>query len=140
MAAERTFALIKPDATARPIVGAIVAMAEGAGLRVVAARMARPDRAQVESLYAEHAGRHYFADQVEYMLSGPVLALVLEGEGAVAAWRAVMGPTDREQAPEGTVRRRFAESFRRNSVHGSDSAEAAARETAIFFRPGEIIG
>lgn len=140
MAAERTFALIKPDATARPIVGAIVAMAEDAGLRVVAARMTRPGREVMEALYAEHAGRHYFAEQVAYMDSGPVLALVLEGEGAVASWRAVMGPTDREKAPEGTIRRRFAESFRRNSVHGSDSVAAAEREIAIFFRPEEILG
>jgi nucleoside-diphosphate kinase len=133
MPTERTLALLKPDATARPIVGAIVAMAEEAGLRVAAARMGEFGPAAMEDLYAEHAGRPYFADQIAYMVSGPVLALVLEGPDAVATWRGVMGPTDREKAPEGTVRRRFAESFRRNSVHGSDSVANAEREIAVFF-------
>ena len=133
MPVERTLAVIKPDATARPIVGAIVAMAESAGLRVVEARMLSPTVPLMESLYAEHAGRDYFADQVGYMVSGPVLAMVLEGEDAVATWRRVMGPTDREKAGPGTVRRTYAESFRRNSVHGSDSVETAAREISLFF-------
>ena len=90
----------------------------------------------MESLYAEHAGRHYYDEQVAYMVSGPSLAMVLEGEDAVARWRAVMGPTDHTKAPEGTVRFKHGESFRRNSVHGSDSVENALREIGLFF-PGK---
>ena len=135
---ERTLALLKPDATARRIVGRILTMAEDAGLRIVAARHLTLTPAEASDLYAEHAGRDYFEAQVEYMTSGPVLALVLEGEGATAKWRSVMGPTDRTKAPEGTVRRLYAETYRRNSVHGSDSPGSAAREIAILFSSDQI--
>jgi len=140
MPVQRTLAIIKPDATARPVAGAILAMAEQAGLRVVGIRMMRPMRSLFEELYAEHADQPWFGDQIAYMASGPVIVAVLEGEDAVATWRRVMGPTDCTKAPEGTVRRRYALSYRENSVHGSDSPESAAREIDLFFLPGEILG
>lgn len=136
MTVERTLAVIKPDATARPIVGDIIGMAEAAGLSVVEARMETFPVGTMESLYAEHAGRHYYDEQVAYMVSGTSLAMVLEGVDAVAKWRAVMGPTDHTKAPKGTVRGEWGESYRRNCVHGSDSVENALREIDLFF-PGK---
>lgn len=130
---QQTLAILKPDAVARPVVGAILAMAEAAGLRIAAMEMRRLDENTARAIYAEHAGKDWLPDQIAYMLSGPVVAVILEGEDAIARWRAVMGPTDHTKAPEGTVRRGFALSYRENSVHGSDSPASAAREIAILF-------
>jgi nucleoside-diphosphate kinase len=140
MATERTFSIIKPDATRRNLTGAITTMLEDAGLRVVASRRIRMTRDQAEGFYAVHRERPFFNDLVNFMISGPVVVQVLEGENAVAKNREVMGATNPEQAAEGTIRKVHAESIEANSVHGSDSLENAKIEIDYFFKPDEIVG
>ena len=136
----RTFSIIKPDATRRNLTGAVTAKLEEAGLRVVASKRIHMTRAQAEGFYAVHAERPFFNDLVEFMISGPVVVQVLEGEDAVKRNRDVMGATNPANAEEGTIRKTFAESIEANSVHGSDSDENAAIEIAYFFKPEEIVG
>jgi len=140
MATERTFSIIKPDATRRNITGAVTNMLEKAGLRVVASKRIRMSREQAEGFYAVHRERPFFKDLVAFMTSGPVVVQVLEAEDAVALNRKVMGATNPKEAEEGTIRRTFAESIEANSVHGSDSAENARIEIDFFFTPDEIVG
>jgi nucleoside-diphosphate kinase len=140
MALERTLSIIKPDATARNLTGRINARFEEAGLRIVAQRRLRLTRAQAEQFYAVHAQRPFFNDLCNFMISGPVVAQVLEGESAVAKNREVMGATNPAQAAAGTIRKDFAESIERNSVHGSDAAETARAEIAFFFSALDIVG
>ncbi len=140
MATERTFSIIKPDATRRNLTGAVTAMLEQAGLRVVASRRIHMTREQAEGFYAVHSERPFFGDLVSFMISGPVVVQVLEGEDAVARNRQVMGATNPANAEEGTIRKVHAESIEANSVHGSDSAENAATEIAYFFKPEDIVG
>src|SRR6478672_9783130 len=140
MATERTFSIIKPDATRRNLTGAITKMLEDAGLRVVASRRIRMSREQAEGFYGVHRERPFFNDLVAFMTSGPVVVQVLEGEDAVARNRQVMGATNPEQADEGTIRKSYAESIEANSVHGSDSDENAKIEIDFFFKPEEIVG
>jgi nucleoside-diphosphate kinase len=140
MATERTFSIIKPDATRRNLTGAVTKMLEEAGLRIVASRRIRMTRDQAEGFYAVHKERPFFGDLVSFMTSGPVVVQVLEGENAVARNREVMGATNPAQADEGTIRKTYAESIEANSVHGSDSPENAKIEIDFFFRPDEIVG
>ena len=140
MAATRTFSIIKPDATRRNLTGAITKTLEDAGLRVVASKRIRMTRDQAEGFYGVHRERPFFNDLCTFMTSGPVVVQVLEGEGAVARNREVMGATNPEQAAEGTIRKLFAESIEANSVHGSDSEENAKIEIDFFFKPEEIVG
>jgi nucleoside-diphosphate kinase len=140
MTTERTFSIIKPDATRRNLTGAITRMLEEAGLRVIASKRLRMSREQAEGFYAVHRERPFFADLVSFMTSGPVVVQVLEGENAVARNREVMGATNPAQADEGTIRKTFAESIEANSVHGSDSPENAEIEIDFFFKPEEIVG
>jgi nucleoside-diphosphate kinase len=140
MAIERTFSIIKPDATLRNETGAINAMIEGAGLRIIAQKRVRWSQAQAETFYMVHRSRPFYADLVRFMSSGPLVVQVLEGADAVKKYRDVMGATDPAQAVAGTIRKRFGESIERNSVHGSDSAENAASEIALIFRSEEIVG
>jgi nucleoside-diphosphate kinase len=140
MATERTFSIIKPDATRRNLTGAITQKLEEAGLRVVASRRIRMTKEQAEGFYAVHKERPFFNDLVTFMTSGPVIVQVLEGENAVARNREIMGATNPEQAAEGTIRKTFAESIEANSVHGSDSLENAKIEIDYFFKPEEIVG
>jgi len=137
---ERTLSIIKPDATRRNLVGKICAKLEEAGLRIVAQKRVRWTRYQAEQFYAVHRERPFFNDLVEFMTSGPIVLQVLEGENAVARNREVMGATNPEEAAEGTIRKEFAESIEANSVHGSDSAENAAKEIAMCFDGSEIVG
>ena len=138
MATERTFSIIKPDATRRNLTGAVTKMLEDAGLRVVASKRIHMTREQAEGFYAVHKERPFFNDLVTFMISGPVVVQVLEGENAVAKNREVMGATNPANAAPGTIRKDFAESIEANSVHGSDSAENAATEIAYFFSEVEI--
>jgi nucleoside-diphosphate kinase len=140
MATERTFSIIKPDATRRNITGAVTKMLEDAGLRVIASRRIRMTRDQAEGFYAVHKERPFFNDLVQFMTSGPVVVQVLEGENAVAKNREVMGATNPAQADEGTIRKTHAESIEANTVHGSDSLENAKTEIDFFFKPDEIVG
>jgi nucleoside-diphosphate kinase len=140
MAVTRTFSIIKPDATRRNLTGAVTAKLEEAGLRVVASKRLQLSRAQAEGFYAVHAERPFFNDLVEFMISGPVVVQVLEGEDAVKRNRDVMGATNPANAEPGTIRKEFAESIEANTVHGSDSDENAAIEIAYFFTPQEIVG
>jgi nucleoside-diphosphate kinase len=140
MAVQRTLSIIKPDATMRNVTGAINAIFEKAGLRIVAQKRVRLTREQAEGFYAEHKARGFFGELVDFMTSGPVVLQVLEGENAVARHREVMGATDPAKAAEGTVRKLYARSIGENSVHGSDSEASAAREVSFFFRPDEITG
>ncbi|MGC8469694.1 MAG: nucleoside-diphosphate kinase [Acetobacteraceae bacterium] len=140
MATERTLSIIKPDATRRNLTGRINAALEAAGLSIIAQKRLHLTRAQAEAFYAVHRERGFFHDLVNFMISGPVVVQVLEGEGAVARNREVMGATDPAKAAEGTIRKLFAESIEANSVHGSDSAENAATEIAFFFSAIEIVG
>ncbi|MBZ8131695.1 nucleoside-diphosphate kinase [Afifella sp. IM 167] len=140
MALERTFSIIKPDATARNLTGAINAMIEGAGLRIVAQKRVQMTRAQAETFYAVHKERPFFGELVDFMISGPVVVQVLEGEGAIAKYREVMGATNPENADEGTIRKAHAKSVGENSVHGSDAPETAAVEIAQWFAGNEIVG
>jgi nucleoside-diphosphate kinase len=140
MAIERTFSIIKPDATARNLTGAINAMIEGAGLRIIAQRRARITREQAEAFYAVHRERPFFRELVEFMISGPVVVQVLEGENAIARYREIMGATDPAKAAPGTIRKIHAKSVGENSVHGSDAPETAQQEIAQFFSGNEIVG
>lgn len=140
MAVTRTFSIIKPDAVRRNLTGAVTAKLEEAGLRVVASKRIQMSREQAEGFYAVHAERSFFGDLVQFMISGPVVVQVLEGEDAVKANRDIMGATNPADAAEGTIRKLFAESIEANSVHGSDSDENAAIEIAYFFKPEEIVG
>jgi nucleoside-diphosphate kinase len=140
MATQRTFSIIKPDATRRNITGKILTCLEEAGLRVVAQRRIHMTRAQAEGFYAVHKERPFFGDLCGYMTSGPVVVQVLEGEDAVAKNREVMGATDPAKAAPGTIRAQFGESIEANSVHGSDSPENAKIEIDFFFKPDEIVG
>ncbi|HYC02543.1 MAG TPA: nucleoside-diphosphate kinase [Azospirillaceae bacterium] len=138
MAVERTLSIIKPDATRRNLTGKINARFEDAGLRIVAQKRVQLTRAQAEKFYEVHAERPFFKDLVEFMISGPVVVQVLEGDNAVSRNREIMGATNPANAAPGTIRKDFAESIEANSVHGSDSAENAAREVAYFFAGIEI--
>nr|WP_319513075.1 nucleoside-diphosphate kinase [uncultured Cohaesibacter sp.] len=140
MAIERTFSIIKPDATKRNLTGKITAKLEEAGLRVVASKRIRMSKEQAEGFYAEHQGKPFFAGLVNFMISEPVIVQVLEGENAILLNREVMGKTNPEEADEGTIRKEFALSMSENSVHGSDSPESAAREIQFFFADDEIVG
>jgi nucleoside-diphosphate kinase len=140
MAVERTFSIIKPDATKRNLTGAIIAVIEKSGLRIVAQKRIQLSEGQAEGFYAVHKERPFFRDLVNFMITGPVVVQVLEGENAVAAYRDIMGATNPANAAEGTIRKQFAESIEANSVHGSDSLENAAREIEFFFRDDEIVG
>jgi len=140
MAANRTFSIIKPDATRRNLTGAVTKMLEEAGLRVVASKRIRMSRDQAQGFYAVHKDRPFFNDLCTFMTSGPVVVQVLEGENAVARNRDVMGATNPAQADEGTIRKTYAESIEANSVHGSDSDENARIEIDFFFKPDEIVG
>ena len=140
MAIERTFSIIKPDATARNLTGAINAMIEGAGLRIIAQRRARITREQAETFYAVHRERPFFRELVEFMTSGPVVVQVLEGENAIARYREIMGATDPAKAAAGTIRKIHANSVGENSVHGSDAPETAQQEIAQFFSGNDIVG
>jgi nucleoside-diphosphate kinase len=138
MAVERTLSIIKPDAVAKNVIGAIYSRFEQAGLRVVAARMQHLSRAEAEGFYAVHRERGFFKDLIDFMVSGPVIIQVLEGDNAVLKHRDIMGATDPKKAAPGTIRADFASSIDENAVHGSDSAENAAREIAYFFRETEL--
>jgi nucleoside-diphosphate kinase len=140
MAVERTFSIIKPDATKRNLTGAINAIIEGAGLRIVAQKRVRITREQGETFYGVHRARPFFGELVEFMTSGPVVVQVLEGEGAIGRYRDVMGATDPKKAADGTIRKVHALSIGENSVHGSDAPETAAQEIAQFFAGNEIVG
>ncbi len=140
MAVQRTFSIIKPDATERNLTGAINAVIEKAGLRIIAQRRIKMTRAQAERFYGVHRERPFFGELVDFMISGPVVVQVLEGEDAVAKHRDVMGATNPAQAAEGTIRKLFAKSIGENSVHGSDSAENAALEIVQFFSEADIAG
>jgi nucleoside-diphosphate kinase len=140
MARERTFSIIKPDATERNLTGKIIAKFEDAGLRVVASKRIRMTRAQAEGFYAVHKDRPFFGELVEFMISGPVVVQVLEGENAVLKNREVMGATNPANAAPGTIRKEFARSVGENSVHGSDAPETAAEEIKFFFTDDEIVG
>jgi nucleoside-diphosphate kinase len=140
MAIERTFSIIKPDATRRNLTGKINAVFEENGLRIVAQKRMHMTRAQAETFYGVHRERGFFGELVAFMISGPVVVQVLEGENAVAHHRELMGATNPANAAEGTIRKLFAESIEANSVHGSDSAENAAVEIAYFFAGTEIVG
>ncbi|MGB9152152.1 MAG: nucleoside-diphosphate kinase [Alphaproteobacteria bacterium] len=140
MSLERTFSILKPDATRRNLTGKINAKFEGAGLRIVAQKRIQMSRAQAEGFYAVHKARPFFNDLCEFMISGPVVIQVLEGENAVAKNREIMGATNPANADAGTIRKEFAESIEANSVHGSDSLENAGIEIAYFFKPEEVVG
>ncbi|PZO53757.1 MAG: nucleoside-diphosphate kinase [Alphaproteobacteria bacterium] len=140
MAVERTFSIIKPDATKRNLTGAINAVIEKSGLRIIAQKRMLLSEGQAEGFYAVHKERPFFRDLVNFMISGPVVVQVLEGENAVANYRDVMGATNPANAADGTIRKQFAESIEANSVHGSDSLENAEREIAFFFNDQEIVG
>ena len=135
MAIERTLSIIKPDAVAKNVVGQILARFEGAGLKIAAAKMVHLSRADAEAFYGVHKARPFFNDLVSFMISGPVMIQALEGEGAIARHRDLMGATDPKKAQKGTIRADFADSIDANAVHGSDGAETAAAEVAFFF-PG----
>ena len=140
MAVERTLSIIKPDATLRNQTGAVNALIEQAGLRIIAQKRVRWSRAQAEKFYQVHAARPFFGDLVRFMTSGPIVVQVLEGANAIKVYRDVMGATDPAKAAPGTIRKELAESIERNSVHGSDSAANAAVEIALTFKPEEIVG
>ena len=140
MAVERTFSILKPDATERNLTGAINSIIEKAGLRIVAQKRVRISREQAEKFYAVHRERPFFRELVEFMISGPVVVQVLEGENAIARYREVMGATDPAKAADGTIRKIHARSIGENSVHGSDAPETAVREIAQFFSENEIVG
>lgn len=140
MAQQRTFSIIKPDATRRNLTGAINAVIEGTGLRIIAQKRLYLTQGQAEGFYAVHRERPFFNDLVAFMISGPVVVQVLEGDEAVARYRTVMGATNPANAEEGTIRKSFAESIEANSVHGSDSEANAATEIAYFFAGIELVG
>jgi nucleoside-diphosphate kinase len=140
MAIERTLSIIKPDATARNQTGAVNALIEKAGLRIIAQKRVRWSRQEAEKFYEVHKARPFYADLVRFMTSGPIVVQVLEGENAIQQYRDVMGATDPAKAASGTIRKEFAESIERNSVHGSDSLENAKLEIGLNFKAEEIVG
>ena len=140
MAVQRTFSIIKPDATKRNLTGAVNAVIEAAGLRIIAQKRIWMTRGQAETFYAVHKERPFFGELVEFMTSGPVVVQVLEGDNAIASYREVMGATNPANAAEGTIRKRFALSVGENTVHGSDAPETASIEIAQFFAGNEIVG
>ena len=140
MASERTFSIIKPDATERNITGLIIARLEGAGLRVIAQKRAWWKKKDAQAFYEEHKGKPFYKDLIQFMTSGPIVLQVLEGEDAITRNRAVMGRTNPVDADPGTIRKDFGVNMQRNSVHGSDSPESAKREIALCFKKGEIVG
>jgi nucleoside-diphosphate kinase len=140
MAIQRTFSIIKPDATERNLTGAVNAVIEKAGLRIVAQKRIHMTRQQAETFYAVHKERPFFGELVDFMISAPVVVQVLEGDNAIAKYRDVMGATNPANAAEGTIRKLFAKSVGENSVHGSDAPETAAMEIAQFFAGNEIVG
>ncbi|CAN7290903.1 nucleoside-diphosphate kinase [Bosea sp. BE125] len=140
MAVQRTFSILKPDATRRNLTGAVNAVIEKAGLRIVAQKRIQMTKAQAETFYAVHSARPFFGELVEFMISAPVVVQVLEGENAIATYRDVMGATNPANAAEGTIRKLFAQSVGENTVHGSDAPETAAIEIAQFFAGNEIVG
>ena len=140
MAIERTFSIIKPDATRRNLTGKIIAKIEDAGLRVIASKRIKMTRAQAEGFYAVHKDRPFFGELVEQMSAAPVVVQVLEGENAILKYREVMGATNPEKAAPGTIRKEFALNMGENSVHGSDAPETAAQEIKYFFSDVEIVG
>ena len=140
MALERTFSIIKPDATRRNLTGKIIAKIEDAGLRVIASKRIKMTRAQAEGFYAVHKDRPFFGELVEQMRAAPVVVQVLEGENAILKYREVMGATNPEKAAPGTIRKEFALNMGENSVHGSDAPETAAQEIKYFFSDVEIVG
>jgi nucleoside-diphosphate kinase len=140
MAVQRTFSIIKPDATERNLTGAVNAVIEQAGLRIIGQRRIQMTEAQAKRFYAVHAERPFYGELVEFMTSGPVVVQVLEGENAVAKYREVMGATNPVEAADGTIRKLYAKSIGENSVHGSDSEENAAIEIAQFFSEADIAG
>jgi nucleoside-diphosphate kinase len=137
---ERTFSIIKPDATRRNITGKIIDRIESSGLKVVASKRIHMSRAQAEEFYGVHRERSFFGELVDFMISGPVIVQVLEGDNAVAKYRDVMGATNPANAAPGTIRKDFAESIEANSVHGSDGPDTAATEIKFFFKDNEIVG
>lgn len=140
MSTQRTFSIIKPDATERNLTGAVNAVIEEAGLRIIAQKRILMSRREAETFYAVHKERPFFGELVDFMTSGPVVVQVLEGENAIARYREVMGATNPANAAEGTIRKKFARSIGENSVHGSDSLENAAMEISQFFSGNEIVG
>jgi nucleoside-diphosphate kinase len=138
MAIERTFSIIKPDAVAKNVIGAVTAKFEAAGLRVVASKMVRLTEAQAQAFYAVHKERPFYAGLVKFMTEGPVIVQVLEGEAAIAKNREVMGATNPDKAAAGTIRKEFASDIERNAVHGSDAPETARDEIAFFFSTAEL--
>ena len=140
MAIERTFSILKPDATERNLTGAVNAVIEKAGLRIIAQKRIRMTQAQAETFYAVHKARPFFGELVTFMISAPVVVQVLEGENAIAKYREIMGATDPAKAADGTIRKLYAKSVGENSVHGSDAADTAAQEIAQFFSGNEIVG
>jgi nucleoside-diphosphate kinase len=140
MAVERTFSILKPDATERNLTGAINALIEKTGLRIVAQKRVRITKAQAETFYAVHSARPFFGELVQFMTSGPVVVQVLEGDNAIVKYRDIMGATDPAKAAPGTIRKLHAKSIGENSVHGSDAADTAAKEIAQFFSGNEIVG
>src|SRR4029453_16886316 len=140
MAIERTFSILKPDATKRNLTGAINAVIEKAGLRIVGQKRVRISREQAEKFYSVHHERPFFLELVDFMISGPVVVQVLEGDNAIAKYREVMGATDPAKAADGTIRKIHAKSITENSVHGSDAPETAQQEIAQFFSGNEIVG
>ena len=140
MAVERTLSIIKPDAVAKNVIGQIYTRFENAGLKIVASRMTHLSRQQAEGFYAVHRGRPFFKDLVEFMVSGPILVQVLEGEDAIARNRELMGATDPKKAAPGTIRKDFGVNHQRNSVHGSDALQTAKKEIALCFKKAEIVG
>ena len=138
MAVERTLSIIKPDAVARNVIGEIYARFEKAGLKIIAARMQRLSRGDAEGFYAVHKGRPFFNDLVDFMISGPVMIQVLEGDNAIVKNRDLMGATDPKKAAKGTIRADFAQSIDANAVHGSDAPETAATEIAYFFPASQV--
>ncbi|HEV8464946.1 MAG TPA: nucleoside-diphosphate kinase [Pseudolabrys sp.] len=140
MAVERTFSILKPDATGRNLTGAINSIIEKAGLRIVAQKRVRISREEAEKFYAVHRERPFFRELVDFMISGPVVVQVLEGDNAIAKYREVMGATDPAKAAAGTIRKTHAKSIGENSVHGSDAPDTAEREIAQFFSQNEVVG
>jgi nucleoside-diphosphate kinase len=140
MAVQRTFSIIKPDATERNLTGAVNAVIEKAGLRIVAQKRIHMTRGQAETFYAVHSARPFFGELVDFMISAPVVVQVLEGDNAIARYREIMGATNPANAADGTIRKLYAKSVGENSVHGSDAPETAAMEIAQFFAGNEIVG
>lgn len=139
MAVERTFGIVKPDAVAKGAIGGVVDMIEKSGLKIVGLRLLQMGQSQAEGFYAVHKARPFFNDLVKFMTSGPCVVMAIQGEGAVARYREVMGPTDSKKAPAGTIRQKYGTDIERNAVHGSDSPENAKGELAFFFKEGELV-